>query len=202
MQLCFLSNMSSSDWAAWVQAIGSIAAIFCAFLLGRYQVESARKQALEKYQADDLDRKKSFAAIILNAETQAKNISDFVPPDPGYDLFPHLDSSLFTIEESFNALCAIPLHDVGSYEAVMCISGEIAAIKKIISTLAAFKKASFLACSDKSDPPNYLELHAEILTWYTIASSCSSNAIKIFGLDEDDMREKARVVFSNLSGHR
>jgi len=36
--LCFMSNLSSEQWAAWVQAIGSILAIIAAFLIASLQL--------------------------------------------------------------------------------------------------------------------------------------------------------------------
>lgn len=37
MELCFVSNLSSSEWAAWVQAIGSLLAVGVATYLGYKQ---------------------------------------------------------------------------------------------------------------------------------------------------------------------
>lgn len=43
--LCFLSGLTSEQWAAWVQAIGSIAAIIAAIQIGRHQSQTSRKLA-------------------------------------------------------------------------------------------------------------------------------------------------------------
>lgn len=36
-QLCFLSNLTSAEWAAWFQGIGSVAAVFVAVWIAKHQ---------------------------------------------------------------------------------------------------------------------------------------------------------------------
>lgn len=51
MQLCFLSGLASAEWAAWVQAIGSILAIAAAIAIASHQTTRARQLERER-QAD------------------------------------------------------------------------------------------------------------------------------------------------------
>ncbi len=46
-ELCFLSGLTSAEWAAWVQAAGSIIAIFAAWWIGHRQIAHLRLAALE-----------------------------------------------------------------------------------------------------------------------------------------------------------
>jgi len=46
-QLCFIGEMSSSEWAAWVQAVGSIAAILCAGGIAVWQSKQQHRTSLE-----------------------------------------------------------------------------------------------------------------------------------------------------------
>jgi hypothetical protein len=46
-QLCFLSNLSSSEWASWVQAVGSILAIVAAALIARHQARLQHENGLK-----------------------------------------------------------------------------------------------------------------------------------------------------------
>src|SRR5258708_7288401 len=57
-------GFSKSDWAAWVPAIGSIGAIIGAFEVGRRQVESSRRHAMEM---DRLARERKIGAIVAVA---------------------------------------------------------------------------------------------------------------------------------------
>jgi hypothetical protein len=43
-QLCFLSGLTSEQWASWVQAVGSILALAVAIALGVWQTSQARKE--------------------------------------------------------------------------------------------------------------------------------------------------------------
>jgi hypothetical protein len=46
-QLCFASGLSSEQWAAWVQAVGSIAAILAAIGVGWYQARRSEALTLQ-----------------------------------------------------------------------------------------------------------------------------------------------------------
>lgn len=51
-ELCFLSGLSSSEWAAWVQAVGSVAAIFGAAGIAIWQAGKQHKSSLEVVRAE------------------------------------------------------------------------------------------------------------------------------------------------------
>lgn len=55
-------NTERSEWASWIQAIGSISAIFLAFLIAIYQGEQNRLQAI-KHEEDKEKRKLNQFAI-------------------------------------------------------------------------------------------------------------------------------------------
>src|SRR5437879_581950 len=45
-ELCFMSNLTSTEWAAWVQALGAIAAIIGAAWIAIYQSHAQHLSAL------------------------------------------------------------------------------------------------------------------------------------------------------------
>jgi Zn-dependent alcohol dehydrogenase len=49
---CFLPDLTSDEWAAWVQAIGSIAAIVAAAWIAIYQSKQSQRSALELHHAE------------------------------------------------------------------------------------------------------------------------------------------------------
>jgi len=51
-ELCFLSNLSSAEWAAWVQAIGSVAAIVAAALIAKHQSNLQHKNAINLHKTE------------------------------------------------------------------------------------------------------------------------------------------------------
>lgn len=52
--LCVLSSLTSEQWAAWVQAIGSIAAIIAAIQIGRHQAQTSQKLAETQANRSDM----------------------------------------------------------------------------------------------------------------------------------------------------
>ena len=59
--LCFLSNLTSNEWAAWVQALGSIVAIIAAFLISGAQ----NKNAIKLHQREQLTAQTDIAKTLL-----------------------------------------------------------------------------------------------------------------------------------------
>ncbi|QYG08078.1 hypothetical protein [Janthinobacterium sp. PAMC25594] len=109
IQLGLHQKFSPSDWAAWVQAIGSVTAILGAYHLGHIQVERAKQ-----------DRLKAFFAICTAAFERSELACAIfgVNGDLSRQYADYDDSRL---ESIINALNAIPIHEVGNAEAVAAI---------------------------------------------------------------------------------
>lgn len=70
--LCFLSKLTSSEWASWVQAIGSIIAIVASFILVNSQHNKQKKLLTEQKKEDQRDL---IENIIMLAEKSASLIT-------------------------------------------------------------------------------------------------------------------------------
>ncbi len=57
------SDLSKSDWASWVQAIGSIGAILAAFGIANAQTRTVREQVRQESAATDLARYRAIRAV-------------------------------------------------------------------------------------------------------------------------------------------
>lgn len=108
------------EWPAWVQAIGSIAAIAGAFFIGDWQAKATHQNDLKVRQAE-LNRKNgSILAIADAAHYQAAHVAknyggeETIPPR----LVLFLIYNEKIIDDIVAALGAVPIHDLGSYEAV------------------------------------------------------------------------------------
>jgi hypothetical protein len=72
-ELCFLSNLTSSEWASWVQAIGSIVAIIAAAWIAVHQAKLQHKSALELHRTARLTARAEVARTLSAlAENSAK----------------------------------------------------------------------------------------------------------------------------------
>jgi hypothetical protein len=63
-ELCFLSNLTSSEWASWAQAVGTFAAIIGAAWVGRSQSRSQHRSALALFRAQQAhDEQKTMRTL-------------------------------------------------------------------------------------------------------------------------------------------
>lgn len=114
---------SSSEWAAWVQAFGSIAALGGAYWLGREQARFADNLEIEK-------KRRAILSIGDVARERACLIRSLLPSDEGELAFEHIfpvQAKLMTEYHSsisdgiVSAIKNIPIHEVGSTKAIIAL---------------------------------------------------------------------------------
>lgn len=115
------------DLAAWIQAVGSIGAIFGAFLLGKRQAQEARKLAQEMVDKErEILRhqyKTMLLVVIAAAETAAEYVIELELAE-----FDHIWQG--TIRDDLNSALAafarVPLHGLGNateiYESITAVN--------------------------------------------------------------------------------
>ena len=110
-ELCFMSNLSSSEWAAWVQAIGSIAAIASAVWImnQQHKQEIQRRRTVEAHRLDLLER---LAAELLE---RVRMNSGLLEDSDGAGAFHAYTTTLHT---RLNAIEAMPIHEIYSAEVI------------------------------------------------------------------------------------
>ncbi|MFC5519904.1 hypothetical protein [Polaromonas jejuensis] len=127
-------DLTNSAWAAWVQAIGSILAIWGAVRLTQRQIDSQAAMALD---AENRALKRSNDALLAVVDGAAKQFLKLEPEMAAdeVDDFSYL-SFMFSYEEqsftdAINALESVRLVDLGSYELVEAIAGMKAGMIKL-----------------------------------------------------------------------
>lgn len=75
-QLCFLSYMTSSELAAWVQAVGSIAAIFGAAGIAIWQSGKQHRNALELQRTEQRFSRIELAKALLSLSQNCLRLVD------------------------------------------------------------------------------------------------------------------------------
>lgn len=109
--------------ASWLQATGSIAAIVGAYWVAEHQARQQRRQALEM---DLLSRKRSFEAfraIVENGDKCLHEVEFIGGASPTAEFVKYWEQAARRFNDAINALAAIPLHSLGSYEAVRAVVG-------------------------------------------------------------------------------
>jgi hypothetical protein len=116
-------ELSKSDWASWVQAVGSIGAIIVAFVVADASSRRARAQAHEM-ERRQIDRKhQSICAILDDAVLQCQEILCEAELSGTLNQFSFLvtyDAVAFAAV--LTSIQAIPLHELSGYSAVRGIS--------------------------------------------------------------------------------
>ncbi|VVE12229.1 hypothetical protein PCA20602_02693 [Pandoraea capi] len=147
---------SSGDWASWVQAVGSIAAIAGAFLIGERQSSAARKTLAEERVAEEKARLARYFAIAEVACEAAQNTGTVISSGlqtgslaaengmPGLTLFLYEPE---TLNDAVDSLRLIPIDQLGSVEAIKAFDRfrrvvlSVHAAQRRLQELGAFDRA-------------------------------------------------------------
>ncbi|HEY2781074.1 MAG TPA: hypothetical protein VGI90_09860 [Steroidobacteraceae bacterium] len=121
--LCFPTHLTSSDLAAWVQAIVSAAAIIAAFIGIFLQGKWARQEAAK---ARHLERKSRLESVLAVAEAALSHVNNF---DTAFAATNRLELSgkLYSVyhprvvDTIVESLTAIPTYLIGSRDAVLAL---------------------------------------------------------------------------------
>ena len=115
--LPLLSTMSASDWAAWVQAIGTIVAIFGAVGIAMWQTEKQHKSALAEMREDRRQNRREAARNLLALADEALDLlhrsGQALPKWEAIMSLAQGDKHLFDVQElqvMEGALDAVQLH--------------------------------------------------------------------------------------------
>jgi hypothetical protein len=156
----FLACLSSTEWANWVQAVGSIVAIAVAFTVGARQGKDAIAAISfdHRYEAN-----RRYAAYSVIAEAARKHsaicLAIFTPH--GFH-FMNVDVAdvVKSGESVSSALQAIPIHEVGTYEAV----DALLALKTNVDYLgSAIGRAVTHLRSFGASPPHFVTYDCAVI---------------------------------------
>jgi hypothetical protein len=113
-----MSNLTSSEWASWVQAIGAIAAIFGAAAIARYQTERQYKNDLEvqrlEQEVQRAEVAKTLSALAENSSKAMAFLSSQLPDRESVHRAAEglIPCAIGEIERLDTYIGAIPLHEL------------------------------------------------------------------------------------------
>ncbi|WP_460135942.1 hypothetical protein [Pseudomonas sp. S1_E04] len=119
--LIALLKLTSSELASWVQAIGSIAAIWGALHVSNLQ--HYRQNAAQNAMA--INRAKARLAVVKNAAEYGMSTGAFAAKTPPIYVFVSTWKMTLgvTTAAALSSLEALPSHELGTYEMVLACSG-------------------------------------------------------------------------------
>lgn len=156
-QLCFLTNLSSSEWAAWIQAVGSIAAIVGATYIAIWQSRRQHEISLAVMRAEHRLARTELARTLLALSVNCSRATEYVVkqfPDRESvhriaEQEAHFDFNELRIIES--AVIGIPLHSLPHtlVSLTMILSSTVRQLReKVESTLQFHRQMDSAAFED------------------------------------------------------
>ncbi|WP_265533567.1 hypothetical protein [Pseudomonas saponiphila] len=126
----------TKDAAAWVQAVGSIAAIWGAFSISNAQV---RRQEELKVQ-EGKRRSQAQFAVVKNAADYGKTMGEFASKKPPAFAFVAAWRTTLdvTTAAALDSMRVLPVHDLGSYEQVLHFNGILASLVQLRADVNKF----------------------------------------------------------------
>ncbi|SUD65843.1 Uncharacterised protein [Pandoraea pnomenusa] len=121
--LAYLLPVKSEVLASWVQAIGSILTIIGAVIIGERQASGLQKQAEMTRQKEVRRRQNCYLAIAKVGLDAANAITPCVDGERVNQLLLVLTVTRHQLPDAIDGLRAIPIHEVGSAEAITAIAG-------------------------------------------------------------------------------
>ncbi|MBS4090407.1 hypothetical protein [Pseudomonas rustica] len=116
-----LLNLSSSELASWVQAVGSIAAIWGAFTVSNNQV----RQQIDQKKESDKRKAESLFAVVKSAADHFRSLENILREDISPQVFKISWSKAISdvMEMSLNSLKQLPAHELGNRDLVVAHIG-------------------------------------------------------------------------------
>lgn len=103
-------ELTKSDWAAWVQAIGSMGAIVGAWRIGSRQSQAAFRHALDLREIEQQERLRAIFPIATHAFELIGELAD-----QPFETYYRKSYSATAFQSCLRAINAIPLHELGRY---------------------------------------------------------------------------------------
>lgn len=166
-QLCFLTNLSSSEWAAWVQAVGSIAAIaLTATLVFVQHMLEKQRDALNQRETD-----RRLLTIALSVARDAKNVAYeigmFRSAESGKETGQHRQGFRQDVELALESARALHLMQLPTASAVTSVVRIQSELKRALRMIDSFRESTgtsnepILTCGNEYGQP-WLSVHANI----------------------------------------
>ena len=139
---------NSANMAYWIQAIGSIATIGGAYVLGRLG-ETVQRELTEQAHAKQLKtRRSTLKALVDDAYAQAKKLEFSTSEEGNFGMLAFISVSADTMQDSIDQLRSLPVFDFESGELVGAIIGIRRRCESLLGHMKYYNENRF-------DPPEH-----------------------------------------------
>jgi hypothetical protein len=135
-------SLNSSEIASWVQAVGSIAAIWGAFTVSNNQV----RQQIDQKKEDDKRKAESLFAVVKSAADHVRSLGLIVEEGVSPQVFRISWSKAISdvMEMSLNSLKQLPAHELGNRDLVVAHTGITGGVSNIFEICNRFQSVDAL----------------------------------------------------------
>lgn len=169
---------SSSDAAAWLQALGSIGAIIGAFLIGERQAKANRDAAESARLKSEQDRQVAQLTVITLLYKLGKRFDTALSHDWDFVRMEWDTGLKNSLHAGLNAFDAMPLHEIRNSSRVLAASEVRSAVQSIYD-IASNKLDSPSAGPEMGFPQPFSEFRSEFdihvaaleLAWFSVTTS-------------------------------
>lgn len=159
-----LFKLTSSELASWVQAVGSIAAIWGAL----YVSNSQHRRQLLSEKKSSVNKAKARMAVVKNAAEYGLSVASFARKTPPAVVF--ITTWKMTLDvttgAALKALEAIPVHELGTYELVVSYGGLLGGLVKIRAVTNTFLESGKFDDDHVFAAYNDIQLQGSLIEMY------------------------------------
>jgi hypothetical protein len=135
-------GLNSSEIASWVQAVGSIAAIWGAFTVSNNQV----RRQIDQKKEDDKRKADSLFAVVKSAADHVRVLGTIVNDGLDPKVFKLSWSKVISdvMEMSLNSLKQLPAHELGNRDLVVAHTGITGGVSNLFQICSRFQSVDAL----------------------------------------------------------
>lgn len=137
----YKANLNPSEWASWVQAVGSIIAIAGAFAIGKHQADVQRKVAEQARRDLVSDRHSTVKGVFDRVFQLCLNVEAHITYQGQNDIrefaFIYIETH---VPAAQRLLDEIPLHELGSAELVHATLDMKEAMQSFLSSVELYRR--------------------------------------------------------------
>ncbi|MGZ2748345.1 hypothetical protein [Burkholderia stagnalis] len=143
---------NSTEWAAWAQAIGTVAVVVGAVWVAYYQVEHARRSAEERERALDVRAYGLLMSIAVQLHANAQALAHRLSSNPFLDPQPRRQQRCDEFSQLHVALLELPVHVLPDFTSVALLLEARQLAADVLDRARGYAKAEGMFTGVERDP--------------------------------------------------
>jgi len=171
---CVLAHFpgSSTEWATWAQAIGTVVVFIGAIWTAYYQVEHARKSTEQRELETALRTYQLLQSIHLRLYSDTQALAFHLSGDREQDDHKVRCRRRDAFRHIYQALCELPVHTLPDFDSVSCLLDSRQLSEEVLEQANEYAKQGSMFTDVQRNPEPWKKFHerAEEI-WLTLSES-------------------------------